>query len=112
MSAGDARKISRKLSQYGRTMKLRRRVGTTSSYTDVDVKGTDKGYKAAEIAGLLQQGDRKITIGTAEIVAASWPAPPRKGDFLVIDGTSTAIQGAEPRYKGTVVLAYELWVRG
>jgi hypothetical protein len=108
----DLSDIALALREYGRTMKLRRRIGTTTSYTDVDVMGTDKGYEAAEIAGLLQQGDRKVVIGTSEIVTASWPAPPRKGDFLVIDGVSTAVQGAEPRYSGPTILAYRLWVRG
>lgn len=110
--AGEAAKISSALRKYGRTMRLRRRVGTTTAYTDVDVKGTDKGYQPDELAGLLQQGDRRITISNAEIAAANWPGPPRKGDFLVIDGVSTAVQGAEPRYLRTEVLAHVLWVRG
>lgn len=110
--AGEAAKIATALRKYGRTMKLRRRIGTTTSYNDVDVKGTDRGYKPDEIAGLLQQGDRRITISNAEIVAASWPGPPRKGDFLVVDGVSTAVQGGEAKYLGTTVLAHVLWVRG
>jgi hypothetical protein len=109
---GEAAEIALALSENGRFMKLRRRIGTTTSFTDVDVYGADRGYKPQEIAGLLQQGDRSVTIGTAEIVTASWPAPPKKGDFLVIDGVSTAVQGAEPRYLGNAVLAYILWVRG
>jgi hypothetical protein len=109
---GEAAEIATALRENGRFMKLRRRIGTTSAYTDVDVYGADRNYEAAEIAGLLQQGDRRVTIGTAEIVAAGWPAPPRKNDFLVIDGVSTAIQGVEPRYLGNTVLAYKLWVRG
>jgi hypothetical protein len=110
--SGEAAEIAAALKDNGRPMKLRRRVGTTSTFTDVDVYGADRGYKPDEIAGLLQQGDRRVTIGTAEILAASWPAPPRKGDFLVIDGVSTAVQGVEPRYLGTTPLAYVMWVRG
>jgi hypothetical protein len=112
VSTTEQSEIAQALRDYGRTMKLRRRVGTTSSYIDVDVFATDRHYTAAEIQGLLQQGDRDVTIGTAEITAASWPAPPRKSDLLVIDGISTAIQTVEPRYFGTVLLAYKMTVRG
>jgi hypothetical protein len=108
----DAAEITAALKENGRLMKLRRRLGTTTTFTDVDVFGSDKNYEPAEISGLLQQGDRRVVIGTAEIQAAAWPAPPRKGDFVVIDGVSTAVQGAEARYLGNTILAYKLWVRG
>ena len=110
--AGEAAKIATALRKYGRTMKLRRRIGTTTSYNDVDVKGTDRGYKPDEIAGLLQQGDRRITISNAEIATTGWPGPPRKGDVLVVDGVSTAVQGSEAKYAATTVIAHVLWVRG
>lgn len=109
---GAASKIALALKKYGRDMKLRRRIGTTATYTDVMVKGTDRGYKPDELTGQLQQGDRRITISNEEIATQNWPGPPKKGDFLVIDGTSTAVQGAEPKYLGNTVLAHILWVRG
>ena len=114
--AGEAQKIAVALRRYGRIMKLRRRVGTTSAFSDVEVRGISRGYKPDELVGQLQQGDRHVTISHAEIVAKPWPGPaaepPKKGDFVVIDGTSTAVQGVETKYLGTIILAHVLWVRG
>lgn len=111
MSAGN--KITAALRKYGRTMTLRRRVGTTSQYQEVSVKGISKGYRPAELLGGLQQGDRYITIGNEEIAAqATYQGPPRKGDFVVLDGASVAVQGVETERLGAQVLAHTLWVRG
>ena len=111
--AGEAAKIAVALQRYGRPMRLRRRVGTTSSFQDVDVRGVSAGYKPDEVVGLVQQGDRRVTISNAEIAAqSSYIGPPRKGDFLTIDGVQTSVQGAEPKYLGSIILAHILWVRG
>lgn len=110
MSAGS--KVAQALQKYGRSMTLRRRVGTTSTYTDVGVRGVAKGYRPAELLGGLQQGDRYVTISNKEIAASGWPGPPRKGDFVVIDGLSTAVQGVESKNLSAEVLAHVMWVRG
>jgi hypothetical protein len=93
-------------------MTLRRRTGTTSSFVDVVVYGEDRGYKPDQLLGGIIQGDRKVTISNAEISAAAWPGPPKKGDFLTVDGVQTALQGAVTEYEGTTVLAHILWIRG
>jgi len=109
---GASTKVAAALKRYGRAMKLRRRIGTTSSYVDVDVKGVASGFKPDELVGLVQQGDRSVIISNAEIAATGWPGPPRKGDFVVIDGVTAAVQGAEAKYLGSEVLAHVVWVRG
>lgn len=103
-----AAKIAAALAKYGRPLLLRRRVGTTSAYTDVTVAGVSQGYAPHELVGGIIQGDRKITISNAEILAASWPGPPKKGD--VLDGG--AVQGCETKYLGATVLAHVCQVRG
>ncbi len=103
-----AAKIAAALAKYGRPMTLRRRIGTTSAYNDVTVKGVSQGYQPQELVGGIVQGDRKVTISNAEIAAAGWPGPPKKGD--IIDGA--AVQGCETKHLGTEVLAHVLWVRG
>lgn len=70
------------------------------------------GYQPNELVGGIAQGDRKVTIGMGEINAAFWPAPVRAGDKVVIDGRTTTVQGAEPRYAGTVCVMQVLQVRG
>lgn len=116
-----AAKVAAALAQYGRPMLLRRRVGTSSAYIDVTVKGVSQGYQPHELMGGIVQGDRKITISNAEIAAAAWPGtapsgvatsqwPPKitKGD--ICDGGT--VQGVETKYLGSDVLAHVLWVRG
>jgi hypothetical protein len=100
------------LHRRGRNLTLRRRVGTTSAFTDCAPRGYDRGFKATELVGGIIQGDREVVIGNAEIVAASWPGPPRKGDVVVIDGGSVTVQAARPMYVGTDIAAHILWVRG
>lgn len=107
-----ASKIAVALLRYGRAMVLRRRVGTTSAFTDVLVHGVTQTYKPGELLGGLVQGDQQVTISDADIDAADWPGPPRKGDIIIIDGRTWALQGAETKYLGDAVLAHVLWVRG
>ncbi|MEO0036688.1 MAG: Azospirillum phage Cd [Pseudomonadota bacterium] len=103
-----AAKIAAALSKYGRPMLLRRRVGTSSIWTEVTVAGVSQGYAPQELVGGVVQGDRKITISNAEILTASWPGPPKKGD--VLDGG--AVQGCETKYLGITVLVHVCQVRG
>lgn len=111
--SSSAAKINTALRKYGRPMTLRRRIGTTNTYHEVVVRGVPEGYKPAELAGGLQQGDRRVTIGNAELAAqVAFVGAPKKGDFLVIDNAATAIQGVETIYLGLNILAHELWVRG
>lgn len=105
-------KVAAALTKYGRLMILRRRTGTTNTFTDVMVKGVTRAFKPGELLGGLAQGDQQVTISNAEIDAADWPGPPRKGDLLIIDGRTWTVQGADPRMLGDDVLAHILWVRG
>jgi hypothetical protein len=107
-----ATKITAALAKYGRPMTLKRRQGTTNTFTTVTVNGIAQGYKPTELVGGIVQGDRKVTISNAEIAAASWPVPPRKNDQIDIDGVTCTVQGCETKYLGADVLAHVLWVRG
>lgn len=101
------------LAAVGRAMTLRRRVGTSASFTDVTVTGATRDYRPGErAAGGIAEGDIEVTIGTAETTAAAWPAPPRKGDLIVIDGRSWAVQGAETLRHAATVAAYRMQCRG
>jgi hypothetical protein len=97
---------------YGRAMTLRRRVGTTNAYTSVPIKGIFRSYTPGELVGGIAQGDARVVIANKEMAAAAWPAPPTKGDQLVIAGRIWALMGAYPRTLGEVVLVYEIWCRG
>jgi hypothetical protein len=96
------------LRRVGRPMELKRRIGTTSAFTACTVYGKDRGYHPAELVGGVIQGDRRIRIAQADIVAAAWPGPPKKNDLL--DGG--AVQGIQPLYDRGAVVGFAVWVRG
>lgn len=97
------------LTHLGRPMTLRRRVGTSATFTDAVVQGYATTYRPDEVAGLVRQGDMKVVIGP-DTGAVS--APIKAPDMLVMDGRTYAVQGATPRMVAGVVSGYELWVRG
>lgn len=80
--------------------------------TDLAVAAFVRGYRPQELVGGLQQGDREARMSNAEIAAASWPGPPKKGDMLVINGKTTAVQGCDTREVGGVVYMHVVTVRG
>lgn len=105
-------RIIEMLARRGRAVSLRRRVGTTNTFTDVAPLGYSRGFKAQELVGGIIQGDREVVVGNAEIAAASWPGPPRKGDLVIIDGITATIQGVLTMYDGADRAAHIMWVRG
>lgn len=97
------------LARNGRRMTLRRRIGTTSTFTEAAALGVLRGFSPDELVGGVMQGDARVILDAAPLAAL---APPRKGDFLVADGRTWSVQGAHARMVGDDLAAYELWVRG
>lgn len=108
MAGTAAERFQAALRRQGRAMQLRRRTGTTASFTDAPVYGRSRFYAPEEVTGAVIQGDRRIRIAQLDIAAASWPGPPRKLDIL--DGAT--IQGVETLYDGETLVGYVCWVRG
>lgn len=98
------------LVKVGRPMILRRRV--SSPPTDVTVRGVNKGYQPQELVGTITQGDTKVIFSNIEIASAAWPAPPKKGDFMVIDGVEKSIMAVEQKFFATTIVVYVCQVRG
>lgn len=96
------------LCRAGRLMVLKRRIGTSSAFTECTVHGRARSYKPYELVGGVVLGDRQVRVSQAEIEAAAWPGPPRKGDSL--DGGT--VQGAETLYDGAELVGFVVWVRG
>lgn len=103
-----AARILASLKRAGRPMSIKRRIGTGSTFTEATVHGRDRGYQAQELTGGVIQGDRRIRISEIELQAASWPSPPKKGDFL--DGA--AVQGVQALHDGAELVGFVVWVRG
>jgi hypothetical protein len=105
-------RILEMLQRRGRSLTLRRRVGTTSAFSDVSPRGYRRGFKANELIGGIIQGDFEVVMANSEISAASWAGPPRKGDIVVIDGLTVTAQAVQTFYDGAAACAHILWVRG
>lgn len=100
--------FAKALHRAGRPMELKRRIGTTSTFTTCTVHGKDSGYQPHEFTGGVVQGDRHIRIAQADITAANWPGPPKKNDLL----DNGAVQGAQALYDRAELVGFVCWVRG
>ena len=95
------------ISKYGLTVTLTRPGGAT-----VTVKAKVRGYAPADLVAEIIEGDRQVIISNAEIAAASWPGPPKKGDQFVIDGKTTTVEACETRHLGEDRAMHVCRVRG
>lgn len=96
-------RIESMLRRQGRAMTLKRRIGTTSTFTEVALYGVSRTYRPEELVGGLQQGDRELVIGkTGEF------GTPKKND--AIDGGT--VQAVDAKYVADTVVSYILTVRG
>lgn len=104
-----ARVTQRALARHGRAFTLRR---LPLPGTDVTVRGYRTEFQSQPLPGGLPQGQSTIIIGNAEIAAAAWPGPPRKGDRL-IDATRTVmVESVETIWLGASVDRHVLTVSG
>lgn len=89
-----------------------RRVQTGVAPIEVQPIAVVRGYVPHEMLGGIVQGDRQVTITNDEIAAAGWPAPPRKGDQVVIDGKAATVQGVNTTTLRGAIAKHVLHVRG
>jgi len=104
--------IANDIAREGALMTLRRVTGTGDVHFDVEVYGYDSQYKPEEIVGEIAQGDIRVIISNREILARSWPGPPRRSDVVIIDGKPHRVMGNEIQSIGGEVVMHWLQVRG
>lgn len=112
-----ASRVAAVIGQHGETMTLRRQTAATpQAFSDVTVKGKryrQPGAGSDELVGGLAQNEIRVRIGNAEIAAAAWSGPPRKGDRLVIAShTYTLVADADTRVEAGVTVEHILLVKG
>ena len=98
---------ARMLARHGRPFTLRRLPST-----DVTVQGFRGGFDANNLPGGLPQGQSTVIIGNAEIAAAAWPGPPRKGDRLIEAARTAVVESIETIWLGTAIDRHVLTVTG
>jgi hypothetical protein len=101
--------IEAALAEVGQAVTLRR-VGSPN--VDVVLNARVNSFQPHELVGGILQGDRQVIVGAVVMREASWPAPPRKGDVVLISGKTTTIQGVESVDDGTETVRYNIQVRG
>ncbi len=107
--------IAGALQRFGRPMVLRRLAtgpGGLQIPLDVTVFGRTKNFAPHELVGGISQGDSEITITNAEIAAAQWPGPPKRGDKIVVDERTRNVESVEAKFLGSETLVYVCQVRG
>lgn len=103
--------IAAAIRDEGRDVTLQRLVSgaVTASLT---CRAMVRGYKPAELAGGIVQGDTRIVVAAATLTDGGFPVPFRKGDRVVIDGRTTTIQAADPIHVGQAPGKWIIQVRG
>jgi hypothetical protein len=103
--------LRRAIARDGGPLTLRR-VATGQVPVDVAVRGLVRDYRPDELVGNISQGDRRVTLGNAEIAAAGWPLPIRKGDQVLDEGRVYTVQSCNTlRLRGEVA-RHEIVARG
>ena len=104
--------IAARIAREGQNAILRLADGSVPpSWTDIPVRLVLRGYEPELLAGTLQQGDRRGWISGVEIAAAGARSP-RKGDRLLVEGTTVAIVAAETRHLRGAPALHVLALRG
>lgn len=102
-----ARVTQRHLARLGRPFTLRRLPAT-----DVTVQGYRTGFGSDPLPGGQPQGQSTIIISNAEIEAAAWPGPPRKGDRLLDAERTMMVESVETLWLGAAVDRHVLTISG
>lgn len=76
----------------------------------VNIIGKVRSYTAQELADGIDQGDRRLTISPLDL--GSWPAPPKKGDRILLGSKTATVESVELRYLGDELVRYDLQIRG
>ena len=101
--------LDRQLAQHGQPVTLRR-----PGATDTDVALT--AFVRVAKVDPLAQGVDAAQAGTMVVLSptgfGSWPAPPARGDQLLIAGRLVHVDEAEVVRMGASVVRYNRWVAG
>lgn len=102
--------VARLIRLYGETATLRREGAPN---VDVAVKGRMIGSAASQLVGEISQSTRQFVIGNAEILAAAWPGPPKKGDRIIqAGGAVLTILDNDEKKLGDETAGHWLTVKG
>lgn len=101
----------RSLSAKGRPMTLSRPNGSAPA-VGVVVQGFVYTATPEPSASPASQDIGMAAILNDEIVAAAWPGPPKKGDWLQVDGVTWQVVGNALVYEGAVLIGHTLTIKG
>lgn len=105
-----------KLIGVGEPITIRRYTGSgpNRAFFDATVRGRVMNYRADEIVGQIQQGDRHVVLLAEDLIAEEFPLPITPSDKCIVRGKELAIISPDDntrRYAG-VLIGYDLTVRG
>lgn len=89
--------------------------GPSRPFFDYRCQARVTGYSPDQLAGDIQQGDRRVIVMAEDLVAAQFPGPVRRGDAVVLlSGKVLNVESPDDasRRVGGITIAYELRVRG
>lgn len=103
--------IAAAIREEGRDVTVQRLVSNAVT-ASLACRAMVRGYKPAELAGGIIQGDTRIVVAALTLAEGGFPVPFRKGDRVVIDGRTTTIQAADPIHAGQALGKWIIQARG
>ena len=119
-SAGRIARLDASLARRGQTAKLRRRIGTGNTFSEVGVRVKMQGYATTDLVSGIKVTDSKFIFSPTPITAAgsAWPgaagggADVRIGDFLFVESRQRAIVQVDNIRVGDVLVRIEGRISG
>lgn len=108
--------LRRQIAQHGEAVTVRRYSGTGEARSSADYATTGRvtGYLPDQLAGNLQQGDRKVIMAYEDLAATAIALPLLITDKLVLRGKELAIKALDDNTRRLAgeIIAYEIGVAG
>ena len=100
------------IERYGETVTLRRIVGTGLFETATVKAFFGSGPAVDEAPGGVRQFPLTVRVGADAFGASGWPVPPRRGDQIVVRGTTTTVQAVDIHRVGETASMYVMTLDG
>ncbi len=103
--------LDRQIEAHGEDVVLRRGPASAPTRTGT-VRAFVRGYRQDELTDGINQTDSLAIISPTRLGAISWNDDPARGDFVTINGRVRHIEAVGVIKLSSVVVRYELQVRG
>lgn len=107
-----AKQVADAIARVGEPGLLIRLAGRTTPRVEVSLKCVPTFVAPGEATGGVVQGRIDVRVSNREIAASDFPMPIRRGDQIIIAGTTYTIQGVQVAAPGGVIAEHIMQAMG